>query len=136
VATPLTANAALAAFGSPTRVGIFARPAASTRELSGATYYGIMNMSDNVQEVTIHAGTVTGRAISASVHGDGYLASNGYTDVANWLQSSAFGLRGGSYNSGVASGKLSDRTSTDLYSSYPSDYLPAGAGIRLVRTAP
>ncbi len=135
VATPANANATLASFGSTSRVGLFARPTASTRELSGATYYGIMNMSDNAAEITIFSGSTTGRAIDASVHGDGYLATNANTDVATWLPSTAFGTRGGAYNSGIVSGRVSHRAGADFYTPYPNDYMVAGQGIRLARTA-
>ena len=135
VASPTDANAVLGSFGSPSRVGVFARSSGSNRALSGATYYGIMNMSDNVAEITVYAGSVEGRNIAASVHGDGYLAANAYTNIPSWLPNTAFGFRGGGYSSVIARGRVSDRNNANFYTNYPNDYFPAGQTIRLARTA-
>ncbi|SCY56062.1 Sulfatase-modifying factor enzyme 1 [Flavobacterium caeni] len=120
----------------PTRVGIFARPSGSTRALSGATYYGVMNMSDNLLEFTVFAGTPEGRVITDTVHGDGALTASGNTDISAWISPEALGVRGARFNGGAGElerGRISDR----YYANTPT--IGSGhvsRGIRLVRTAP
>ena len=92
-------------------------------------------MSDNAGEITVYAGSVDGRNVIASVHGDGYLAANAYTNIPTWLANAAFGFRGGSYNSLSDRGRTSDRSNANFYINYPSDYPVAGQAIRLARTA-
>ncbi|MEP7170141.1 MAG: SUMF1/EgtB/PvdO family nonheme iron enzyme [Bacteroidota bacterium] len=122
-------------YGSPTRAGIFARDT-STRVLSGATYYGVMNMSDNLYEFVIYAGNTNGQNINALTHGDGRLSPAGYSNEPTWILS-AFGYRGGCFQTGgpftnAADAKVSDRaranTTNTAYSLHK--------GIRLARTAP
>ncbi len=64
----------------PMRVGAFARPG-STRVVAGATYYGILDMTGNLREVTVLAAanpTYTG------LHGDGELGAGGDYNVPFW----------------------------------------------------
>jgi len=56
----------------PLRVGIFANDT-SSRISSGASYYGIMDMSKNVMEYVISLGSTGSRNFSSLVHGDGML---------------------------------------------------------------
>ncbi|MBL0129278.1 MAG: hypothetical protein IPP83_17940 [Flavobacteriales bacterium] len=142
VGTPLGANAVYrnsngsGPIAHPVRVGLFARTTGSTRELSGATYYGLMNMGDNLHEFCIYAGSVSGQAIDASIHGDGYLDAAGATDIGSWASASAFGVRGGRYYGGATTNnemRTSDRTGAGNAS------VGGGSnqrGIRLARTAP
>jgi hypothetical protein len=53
-------------------VGIFANDT-SSRISSGASYYGIMDMSKNVMEYVISLGSTGSRNFSSLVHGDGML---------------------------------------------------------------
>lgn len=135
VPTDSNANALYADYlgGRPARVGIFARWSNSTRQLSGATYYGIMNMSDNVFERVIFVGSDEGRAINRTTHGTGNLNLDGYTDNVAWQTAMAFTRRGTSFFStsnefgSIGYARVSNRAvniTTD-----PAD------GIRLVRTA-
>jgi formylglycine-generating enzyme required for sulfatase activity len=62
----------------PFRVGIFANDT-SSRISSGASYYGIMDLSKNVAEYVISIGSNNSRAISYKVHGDGMLDAYGQT---------------------------------------------------------
>ena len=137
VQSPYLANAAYKSTngasgpGRPVRVGLFARATGSTRELSGATYYGVLNMADNVQEITIRAGTITGQSVNAATHGDGDLV----TPITTW-QTLAFCLRGSHYNSPWGSGNSNLRTS-DREGSDGNVGTPATSfGIRLARTEP
>jgi formylglycine-generating enzyme required for sulfatase activity len=72
----------------PVRCGIFARTT-TTRVQSGATYWGIMEMSGNVFERIVTLGNSTGRLFDG-LHGDGNLSVNGNGNVTNWP-----GLTGG-----------------------------------------
>lgn len=72
---------------APIRVGCFA-DSTSTRAAAGATYWGVMNMSDNCSELCISVGNTSavgpGRAFQG-VHGDGQLQPNGNADVKGWV---------------------------------------------------
>ncbi|MEO7523198.1 MAG: SUMF1/EgtB/PvdO family nonheme iron enzyme [Ferruginibacter sp.] len=139
VSVPLNANACIAlGLGNRTvRTGIFARTTGSDRTLSGATYYGVMNMSDNVHEICFSMVNAQGKAIDASIHGNGYLGADGKTDIPAWLPFQAYGLRGGSYNSPVSFARVSDRAYDNLFTAiYGADTDQPNFGIRLTRTAP
>lgn len=137
VNSPAGANSALSnLLPAPVRVGLFARPSGSTRSLSGATYYGVMNIGDNIHEICINILTLVGRNFSESVHGDGYLAASGSSDIAAWTDFNAYGLRGSAYNSSPDYARTSDRFGINTYAElYFSDAVLAAGGGRLVRTA-
>jgi formylglycine-generating enzyme required for sulfatase activity len=109
----------------PLKVGIFANDT-SSRISSGASYYGIMDMSKNVAEQVVSLGSSGSRNFSYLVHGDGMLnvygrsteftpSNNGMMGMGNelrWIQKS---------------GAISER----------NNYNPQGAvGFRSVRSAP
>jgi hypothetical protein len=87
-------------FGSingPLRVGIFAGTSGNTgRITSGATYYGIMEMSGNLLEHFVTVGNPTGRLFTGN-HGNGILTTSGNADVNGWpgVTSLGAGFRGG-----------------------------------------
>ena len=86
-------------FGGPSRCGIFAASAINkTREETGGSYYGIMEMTGNLYERMVSVGTPGGRAFDGS-HGDGALSVAGAHNVANWpaVTGGDIGYRGGSY---------------------------------------
>lgn len=66
----------------PMRTGVFAQ-AASSRENSGGTYFGIMEMSGNLWEYCIKIGNAQGRNFTGS-HGDGELSAAGYKTNVDW----------------------------------------------------
>jgi len=67
----------------PLRVGVFAT-GNSTREQSGATYYGIMDMSGNLNEFAHYIGYAgTANLLSESM-GNGTLSINGNANQSNW----------------------------------------------------
>ena len=68
---------------APMRVGCFA-DSTTTRAASGATFWGVMNMSDNVGEICISAFDVAGRNFVGS-HGSGQLDGNGDAINTDWL---------------------------------------------------
>ena len=99
--------------GGPTRAGIFAATNAtrttSSRQLSGAGYYGVMELSGNLWERLVTVGTASGRAFRGTL-GDGVLDVNGNaTGNSDWPASS--GMRGGnwSWEGPVTYARVSDR---------------------------
>lgn len=77
----------------PLRCGIFAASALNkTREETGGSYYGIMELSGNLEERTVTLGLPAGRAFTG-LHGNGDLNAVGDGTVANWI--TAGGYRGG-----------------------------------------
>jgi formylglycine-generating enzyme required for sulfatase activity len=69
---------------APARCGIFAASATNkTRQESGATYYGIMEMSGNVAEFFVTSGNTAGRSYTGK-HGDGALDASGDANVDFW----------------------------------------------------
>lgn len=69
----------------PFRSGAFSDKSrgARTRDNSGATFYGIMEMSGNVWERTVSVENTTGRQFTGA-HGDGELPTSGNADVFAW----------------------------------------------------
>ncbi len=57
--------------------------ASSTRTTSGATFYGIMEMTGNVREFAIYAGNAAGRTFTG-LHGDGILTAVAEANTAFW----------------------------------------------------
>ncbi len=120
----------------PRRNGVFAASSSShTREATGATYYGIMEMSGNLGERTKRASDA---ATFAGSHGNGILAENGFTTIPDWKEPDGnidFISRGGSYytqsnpifgGGGIGLLKVSNRSSSSSLNTQ---------GIRGVRTA-
>ncbi len=64
------------------RCGVFAT-GSTTRQTSGATYYGIMEMSGNVWEQVVLIGCAAGRSYTG-VHGNGALNAAGFANVDFW----------------------------------------------------
>ncbi len=139
-------------FSYPTRVGVYAR-ASSTREVAGASYYGVLDLSGNVREMVVSVGHSTGRLFQGT-HGDGrvstassyegnatnsdwpgwdFLNPTRGLDDANTLR--GVGHRGSHYGAGIENDmEISDRT-------YAADHTTlntaaSGNGGRCVRTAP
>ena len=109
--------------GVTTRVGIFAT-SSSNREKAGASYYGIMNMSDNVFERVVSVGTVTGRNFIGN-NGDGSLSIKGIADVSGWINvvtntnnGVGFGLRGASFSNAADTYFISTRINANTGKNY------------------
>lgn len=109
--------------GGPLRVGAFATET-STREQAGASYWGIMELSDNLLDRIVTIGNATGRAFTG-LHGDGLLSAAGNATVANWPglvsgQVTGFtgsGFRGGGWDFGsnlFTTFRVSDRSFTSF----------------------
>jgi formylglycine-generating enzyme required for sulfatase activity len=116
----------------PYRVGIYAT-AASDRTASGASYWGIMEMSGNLFERSVTVGNVNGRAFTGAV-GDGKLNATGDADAANWPGTSAngAGFCGGRWSSITLGLRVSGRSSAAAVNSSRADTY----GGRVVRSAP
>lgn len=66
----------------PLRVGVFAT-ATSSRVVSGASYYGAMEITGNVWEMVVGVGGLSGRSFTG-VHGNGALTASGFADADYW----------------------------------------------------
>ena len=124
----------------PLRVGIFSANALNTgRVTSGATFYGIMEMSGNVLERTVTVGNANGRAYTGT-HGDGSLTTDGYANNSDWpgygngkiTTATGAGERGGNWNTPDYQLQTSSRPFADR------NYTARGFtnGFRAIRTAP
>lgn len=118
----------------PTRVGILAANSSNIgRATSGATYYGIMEMTGNMHEACVNL-NATGRAYTG-LHGNGTLTSTGASDVTAWPGSVGVGVRGGHYRTNQLDLVLSSRRMMPAASSGVSTIRDDVQGIRGVRTA-
>lgn len=98
----------------PCRVGIFATSTTNTRPASGASYWGVMNLSDNVLEYyyDIRAGQSTRTPSNGIPWGDGNLGANGEANQPNWVttcNATDIILRGVMTNATPDRGRVSDR---------------------------
>jgi formylglycine-generating enzyme required for sulfatase activity len=116
----------------PLRCGIFAK-STSTRELAGASYYGIMELIGNLYESTVTLGNSTGRGFTGS-HGDGSLDGIGDANVLNWPGTNATGAgdRGGDWIKAASYLRVSDRFYAGASTAPRRNY----SGFRCVRLAP
>jgi hypothetical protein len=133
VASNAGANVAYGVVTGPLRVGSFAslNYGGASRELSGSSYYGALEMSGNVSDRSVSVGNSTGRAFTGE-HGDGVLDSAGQANVSNWPANTGVGGRGGNVGSEDASRlQVSDR-----YRAAAGAGRSTGGGGRGVRTAP
>lgn len=71
----------------PVRVGIFATPTTNTRPAAGASYWGVLNLSDNVGEYYYRylAGQSSRSPGSGIPWGDGNLTAGGDANTTNWV---------------------------------------------------
>ncbi len=83
------------------RVGAFARDSGATRLNSGGSYYGVMEMSNNMREFTVGYGSST--SPFSNLLGDGALAADGKNNIASWLNVEQIG-KGTYENSTVSTG--------------------------------
>jgi len=122
----------------PMRVGVFAKTA-TTRAQSGASYYGIMELSGNLWERTVTVGNATGRAFTG-IHGNGALSTEGHANVTDWpglssgqvTDATGSGFRGGTWSSVAMSMRVSARHHTANTNTGRGD----NYGFRGVRSVP
>jgi formylglycine-generating enzyme required for sulfatase activity len=118
----------------PLRTGVFAGSTGNTgRVTSGSGYYGVMELSGNLNERVITIGNAKGRSYAGN-HGNGLLSITGNTDIANWPATDAIGcgMRGGDWKSSASNLMVSDRT----YAAYGYNGRSERYGGRGVRIAP
>lgn len=142
-------------FGGPARCGIFAASSSShTRIETGAGYYGIMELSGNLKEMTVTLGTVAGNSYTG-LHGDGSLTNEGDANTDHWpgingntnsgnangtysasgvTAAAGAGDRGGAWDNLADDTFVSNRTYSN-YTTVITSHNIANGG-RLVRTAP
>ncbi len=115
----------------PLRVGSFGY-GANSREVSGAGFYGAMDLSGSLWERVVTVGNATGRSFNGSLHGNGVLTAGGDADVALWPNTSAqgTGFRGGSWYDSLSLARLSDRSRSALIDTTRSN-TAGGRGVRL-----
>jgi formylglycine-generating enzyme required for sulfatase activity len=120
----------------PIRSGIFAATL-NTREGSGGSFYGVMEMSGNVWETIVSSGLAVSRSFTGT-NGDGSLSSNGNGTNSDWpgysvgeiISDLGSGGRAGGWQNLLARLRISDR----FYSNSPALREP-GNGFRAGRTA-
>lgn len=120
----------------PVRVGSFAK-ATTTRQQSGASFYGVLDLSGNLWEQTVPISSAVGRSYTG-LHGDGTLSRNGHATTSLWpgivsgeVTGSNGYLRGGSWQTAAARAGISDRAQGNS----PGSRFPS-MGFRGVRSAP
>jgi formylglycine-generating enzyme required for sulfatase activity len=128
-------SAANCVFGSalgPLRAGAYATTT-SSRTQSGATYYGIMEMSGTLWEQPITIEVTEGRAFTGT-HGNGLLTAAGAADVSTWPGATGLGSgnRGGCWLHTNLYMQVSNRSEAISNNSFRYSY----RGGRGVRTAP
>lgn len=120
-------NSLYSGSGLPVRCGIFAASAENkTREETGASYYGGMEMSGNCYELIISIGNSQSRDFSGR-HGDGSITSSGnasFSILTDWAFASSVGI-------GYRSSEISTRYGGNYYITTRERW----HGIRGVRTA-
>lgn len=116
----------------PYRSGVFAT-AVSNRITSGASYYGVMELSGNLVEMCIsvsNATTMSSRLFTG-IHGSGNLNATGdpNTVAGNWPI--RIGFRGGAFNLNVRSIRVSERQDTNNLRNFRLDsWQNGGRGVR------
>lgn len=119
------------------RNGIFAGSANNfTREETGASYYGVMEMSGNVYELVINIGTPEGRNFTSGM-GDGIIDANGdHNETASgWplvSNSDGSGVKGGSNAFGSGESAIRSRVSNRDFVNLDIPTRYSDVGIRLV----
>ncbi|MDP1675251.1 MAG: SUMF1/EgtB/PvdO family nonheme iron enzyme [Bacteroidota bacterium] len=121
-------------FDSPVRAGIFATDT-SNRTQSGATYYGIMEMSGDLWERAVNISTAEGKAFQGT-HGNGVLSAGGSATNTDWPDTTGqgSGFRGGNFSYDSDWSRVSDRdlathTVSTRYETISKTYSASGYGL-------
>jgi len=121
----------------PLRGGIFATGTSSRAE-AGATYYGIMEMSGNLEEKPVTLANPAGRRFKGT-HGDGTLTKDGFADISDWpgyidgtnKEAAGFCSRGGAWNTFATDLRVSGRQKAG----FTVVFGQGSSGFRCVRSA-
>ncbi|MFN4913870.1 MAG: glycine-rich domain-containing protein [Sphingomonadales bacterium] len=118
------------ALGGPLRTGSFAKTG-SGRSAAGASLYGILDLSGNLEERVVNIGSSAGRSYTG-IHGNGSLSTTGDADASLWPSISAggVGFRGGAWNTDLARLRTADRMRANAVDATRAE----GYGFRGVRT--
>ncbi len=118
----------------PVAAGIFARQThQQTRKGTGATYYGVMEMSGNVWEQCIQVNTnwpSNNPSPYTGIWGDGQLTSLGFHNVINWPNAGYYILRGGAWTNNRDRARVSDRNRRAQTDYSTRSYDAGGRGAR------
>ena len=122
----------------PLRCGVFAASSGNhTREETGGSFYGVMEMAGNLGEVVVFLGDPDGREFDGS-NGDGMVAATGYANVAGWpgydgldnnQNDGGASVRGGHYDLSSNYMRVSDRFSGTAHPATGTN-LYGGRGVR------
>ncbi len=115
--------------GTPYRCGALAT-ASTNRTQSGGSFYGVMDLSGNVQELAVWAGN-EGRGYTG-LHGDGVLNANSEANTTGWpsaTNNNNIIQRGGGFGDAPAQLQVSDRVYWPLNVIPANGYL-GGRGVR------
>ena len=113
-----TTEGDLGAVQGPLRVGIFAANGSNTgRVSSGASYWGIMELSGNLRECAVSVADTTARSYTG-INGDGTLSSSGRANQSNWpgmdggevVNAQGIGQRGGGWRDNAGACRVSVRS--------------------------
>lgn len=101
--------------GRPIRAG-FGATATSTRLQSSTSFYGICDLSGNVWERVVTISNASGLSFTGILGNGALMSPSGDANAVNWPVSSGLGagFRGGAYNTGITTCRVSDRTSAGL----------------------
>lgn len=102
---------------------------ATNRQQSGATYYGVMEMSGNGFEFCV-TGYNAGDRTFTGAHGDGKLSPAGDVNVANWPSANAICLRGGAYSVAIGYNCISERGYANADATNKNNAVYNGRGVR------
>jgi formylglycine-generating enzyme required for sulfatase activity len=114
----------------PLRCGFASTSLTNNRLQAAATYYGLLNMGDNLSERCITVGSPEGRQYNGN-HGDGSLTGAGGQDVISWPDISGQSVRTGNYLRPSNRMTVSERS----FGYYSIDDRYENVGWRGVRTA-
>ncbi len=116
-------------------VGIFARDNTLSREATGGSYYGVMELSGNAKELCVQINTNNGNPATTSAYtgiwGDGQLNGTGMYNTTGWPAAGTYFIpRGGFYHDNQDRCRVSDRNNRNVtdYTSRGYDY--GGRGVR------
>ena len=109
----------------PVRCGIFAT-GSSTQESSGASFWGVMELSGNLREMCYNIGG--NGSFNGTVLGDGSYSTNKWSTTPSYI-----GVRGGSFSGADSLLRTSDRTEADYFSALTVNTHDSTVGFRGVR---